>query len=432
MDLLDDQILKKIFNYVEHPKYIFMTSMVCKKWNTIVNYRWNDIFYDLLSNKIKNFKVCNIRKLIGDNNSWSVIYKYSTEIITNLIYLLEIRGIIENGWNILDEIFATRQWSIKLWDYCLQLLESNNFVVLKGKEIHGYLLTQVGKEYLLHGSPEKRIWQYITSSSKRSGNIILLDDLKHYLISNKCDLKGINQAISNGWIKLIKNNNHIQITTCIKDEPIDNIQQQLHQLDSTKDNLNILSTETIKYLKRHHLIKIIIRKNYRISKGESFTTNIKYILRRCLLKNESRRLSKTFLEEQVIPDTETILTHRTKYYQLKSKYYREERNIQDSLNEFAYAIEKIHKYITPFKSASELAENEMAYDAVLNNLVVIGEAAGIIKNDENRFDNDWNDIIITRNNIIHKYFLMRTDKMINIIWNLCHKLYQNKQDRNKN
>ena len=70
-----------------------------------------------------------------------------------------------------------------------------------------------------HGTPEKRVWEYVRHAN--NGEPILLDDLKAnsrsgvlsfeiYLIllkkwaAVKKDAKGLNQALSNGWIKLLK------------------------------------------------------------------------------------------------------------------------------------------------------------------------------------------------------------------------------------
>jgi len=83
----------------------------------------------------------------------------------------------------------------------------------------------------------------------------------------------------------------------------------------------------------------------------------------------------------------------------------------------------------------------MAFDAVLKNLIVVGEAGGVIKNyeenegaecrddeeeerkeKEGQVQVDWEEIIVMRNNIIHKYFLMGTDTQARSVWNLCMKL----------
>jgi len=80
----------------------------------------------------------------------------------------------------------------------------------------------------------------------------------------------------------------------------------------------------------------------------------------------------------------------------------------------------------------------MAFDAVLKNLIVVGEAGGVIKNyqenaecrgedeerkkKEEKVEVDWEEIIVMRNNIIHKYFLMGTDTQARSVWNLCMKL----------
>lgn len=68
-----------------------------------------------------------------------------------------------------------------------------------------------------------------------------------------------------------------------------------------------------------------------------------------------------------------------------------------------------------------LTESEMIVDAVFHNLVLVGEAGGIVMNEIARREReegdprahnltiglDWEAVVVMRNNIIHKYFIFR-------------------------
>lgn len=51
------------------------------------------------------------------------------------------------------------------------------------------------------------------------------------------------------------------------------------------------------------------------------------------------------------------------------------KNYKIYLKDILEAIERIREYSEPFTSANEIPQNRMAYDAIIRNLIVIGEAS---------------------------------------------------------
>jgi len=79
--------------------------------------------------------------------------------------------------------------------------------------------------------------------------------------------------------------------------------------------------------------------------------------------------------------------------------------------------DKIQKFFTGLKNADEFNSNEMIFDAVLMNLITIGEAVSRI-NDELKVENDnveWQKIKSLRNLIAHNYFGVDAEEIWEII-----------------
>ena len=86
------------------------------------------------------------------------------------------------------------------------------------------------------------------------------------------------------------------------------------------------------------------------------------------------------------------------------------------LRDMLDAIQRIYRYIDPFEKAS-FVTSEMVRDAVVLNLMIIGEAAGRL--DESITDAhesvDWRNIKGLRNIIAHEYFRLKFERLWNII-----------------
>lgn len=91
-------------------------------------------------------------------------------------------------------------------------------------------------------------------------------------------------------------------------------------------------------------------------------------------------------------------------------------NEQDiaNLEEIKYAISHIELYIKEIKSLDELLQNNLVYDAVQMNFIIIGEASKRISIEvrKNNSEIDWKGIISYRNFVVHEYFGVD----INILW----------------
>ncbi len=87
------------------------------------------------------------------------------------------------------------------------------------------------------------------------------------------------------------------------------------------------------------------------------------------------------------------------------------RNVEFYLVDIFIAIDKIKRYIQPFKSATELLYDEKSWDAVIRELEIIGEATNkLLKYDF--LENDYRIIVDFRNIIVHEYFGINE----NIVW----------------
>lgn len=84
----------------------------------------------------------------------------------------------------------------------------------------------------------------------------------------------------------------------------------------------------------------------------------------------------------------------------------EKRNIQVFIQDVFDAIEKINGYVVGITSAAKLKENGQAYDAVLMNFIIIGEAIKNIYEEvrENYPDVEWKQIMAMRNVLAHEYW----------------------------
>lgn len=77
-----------------------------------------------------------------------------------------------------------------------------------------------------------------------------------------------------------------------------------------------------------------------------------------------------------------------------------------NLEEINYALSHIELYVQPIKSIDELLLNNLIYDAVQMNFIIIGEASKRISKGvkENNPQIDWKGIISYRNFVVHEYF----------------------------
>lgn len=92
------------------------------------------------------------------------------------------------------------------------------------------------------------------------------------------------------------------------------------------------------------------------------------------------------------------------------------RSEQDRFNDILQAIERCQEYETHLRS-DELGQ--MAYDAVLRNLAVIGEAVRSLppRTRQQMPDVPWAAIAGLRNVVIHEYFRVNPDLVLDLISN---------------
>jgi uncharacterized protein with HEPN domain len=91
-----------------------------------------------------------------------------------------------------------------------------------------------------------------------------------------------------------------------------------------------------------------------------------------------------------------------------------DRNKLESILE---AIQKIEEYTSQFKNADELNENNLAFDAVMMNFVMIGEMVVKLSNDfKAQFSEiEWHKIKGLRNIAAHDYFGIDAEEVWQII-----------------
>ncbi len=103
---------------------------------------------------------------------------------------------------------------------------------------------------------------------------------------------------------------------------------------------------------------------------------------------------------------------------------KDEKKLQDILD----AIEAIETYSV--SSYEEFVEDHKTQDAILFNLIIIGEAANQIseKFQEEHYSIPWSSMIGTRNIIVHGYDQVK----LQIVWEIIQRdLEQLKQEINK-
>lgn len=91
----------------------------------------------------------------------------------------------------------------------------------------------------------------------------------------------------------------------------------------------------------------------------------------------------------------------------------------DSLSNILEAIEKIEDYSSTLNSGEELFNDSKTFDAILMNIVVIGEMVAKLSDDfkNNNSEIEWWKIKGLRNIIAHEYFGIDADE----IWQIIHK-----------
>ena len=82
------------------------------------------------------------------------------------------------------------------------------------------------------------------------------------------------------------------------------------------------------------------------------------------------------------------------------------------------AIEKIKRYTKDFSNADDFLFSEMAFDATIRELEIIGEALNnLFKNEKLNLRDEWRIIIGFRNILAHKYFGVDIEEVWDIIEN---------------
>ncbi|MDN5758100.1 MAG: DUF86 domain-containing protein [Tomitella sp.] len=92
------------------------------------------------------------------------------------------------------------------------------------------------------------------------------------------------------------------------------------------------------------------------------------------------------------------------------------RSREERLADILSAIDRCSAYREALDDPAEPTAR-MAYDAVLHNLMVIGEAANAMREDLANVvpGTEWNSIIGLRNIIAHAYFQVQPDVIIDVI-----------------
>lgn len=130
---------------------------------------------------------------------------------------------------------------------------------------------------------------------------------------------------------------------------------------------------------------------------------------------------------------EDAASHKARYYQNYSKYFRENLSLEKCLADLNHAISKIENYIQRLKL--DIKDEDLVKDGILYNLIVVGEIAGILhvsilyskrshimcQNSGEFKDYNWYQYVLLRNNLIHKYY----DVDWEMIWNIVQELIVN-------
>jgi hypothetical protein len=135
----------------------------------------------------------------------------------------------------------------------------------------------------------------------------------------------------------------------------DPLQSKLRQIQSDPFNLKIFPQDELNKMKNRKLIRVKVEKNLKISKGKHW------------------RLPGNALQFKFQLHDEDLSSHRARYYQGVTKYFREKRNVQDCIQDVLLNLDKVEKYRGMMKELPELAR-----DAIFHLLTVNGEAAGVV------------------------------------------------------
>jgi uncharacterized protein with HEPN domain len=84
----------------------------------------------------------------------------------------------------------------------------------------------------------------------------------------------------------------------------------------------------------------------------------------------------------------------------------EKRDIQLFIQDVFDCIDKINEYVSGFTDEKELKKDKKAYDAVMMNFIIIGEAVKNIYEEVrgNYPDVEWREIMAMRNLMVHEYW----------------------------
>lgn len=88
---------------------------------------------------------------------------------------------------------------------------------------------------------------------------------------------------------------------------------------------------------------------------------------------------------------------------------RHPERVEDYLGHILQAIERAERYMAPLQDEEALRHDDLAQDAIVRNLEIIGEAAARVLADAPEFvaahpQIPWRDMRGIRNKVIHEYF----------------------------
>ena len=80
-------------------------------------------------------------------------------------------------------------------------------------------------------------------------------------------------------------------------------------------------------------------------------------------------------------------------------------------------LDKINRYTKNFSNSNEFYDNEIKFDAVLMNFVILGEMVSKLSDDFKSKNNhiEWKDVKAFRNLIAHNYFGINADEVWDIV-----------------
>lgn len=386
-------------------------------------------------------------------HAWKQTLRCVVEVFRCAGELLESRFTVD-AWH--DMNGTDRGWNYEVWHHALHMLKQHDIIVKKAREVHSYGVSDTGRVCLAEGSPEMVIYERVPPEG------MFMVDLKEWAANR--DVKGINQALALGWIVILDEvedtekrqraaadplvlnprKSLARVVRNVVEPPKDEVREQLALIDrhSHEDNRGLLPKGVYANLKRRMLIHNNIARTYRMSRGIQFVSSVGEMFRifaACRDQHQatghvqaadqapSPRDDVRARNDAAGPDDEqekeTVVSHKTKYFQMHKGFFREERDVVTSVNDMLMAIDKIEKYSSGIRDLDHWInpESEMVVDAVFHNLVLLGEAGGITMNEllrrERENDHpiprpagvDWEELVVMRNNIIHKYFIFLDD-----------------------